>query len=98
MQRNIILELSIWGSVLDAQIFLEGKRIGLWQTNSTKRIRYRELPNYPITGPTLDLIVETEGKPGSSITLTIKLDNAILGAITCVNNPDSGREMKSYPI
>lgn len=98
MQKNITLEISIWGSVFDARVYLEGNEIKLWQTNTSKKIKFRKLPNYDVDGTDLDVVLKTEGKNGSSVTLTIKFDNIIIDTITCINNKGIGNESKSYSI
>lgn len=94
---NITLEISTWGSVFDARIYLEGYEIKLWQTNTARRIKFRHLPDYYVDGGSLDVALETDGKNGSSATLTIKFDDFV-DTFTCTNNHGQGVVRRSYPV
>lgn len=97
MDANIYLEAHFWGSVLNARLYAEGQEITVWFNHPTKKnTKFRNLPGYPVDGD-IDIMIETWGKRGSHVELTVKVDNTTVKTIRCVNNPGYGVERVSIP-
>ncbi len=97
--RDIRLEVKIWGSILDCQIFLENNQeVGFWAYNSSKKIYFKELKMYEIDGGILDVKILCKGKNGAKATLLIKIDGQLDETIICEIEHGASTKEKSINI
>lgn len=95
--RDVRLEIKIWGSMLECRVFLETDEVGLWAYNVSKKIFFKELPDYPIEGK-LDVRMFCKGKNGASAKLTVKIKDQADDSLECVINEGNSETSKSITI
>jgi len=92
MKANIYLEAQFWGSLLDAEVLIENKKITVWFPHPTKpNVKIRNLEGFPIEG-NIDFTVRTWGKDGSYLLVVVKVDELPLSNIKCVNENGYGEK------
>ncbi|NBA88289.1 hypothetical protein GVN16_21130 [Emticicia sp. CRIBPO] len=97
--KDLKLELKPLGSILDCRVFLETHdEIGLWVYNTEGKYFYKNLPNYPIDGTSLEVTMIAKGKNGASTKLTIKIKGQPDETLTCLIKEGSDIEQKSIII
>ena len=82
--KDIRLEIKIWGSILDCQIFLENnQQVGFWAYNSSKKVYFKELKMYEIDGGILDVKMLCRGKNGAKASLLLKIEGQLDENLIC---------------
>ena len=82
---NLRLEFKQSGSLIDAQVTLEGEyRVGYWSFDGKKKLFYKSLPNYSIKDSHLHVDFAIEGKSGARGILKVQINKADVAELQCI--------------
>lgn len=95
--KDIRLELKIWGSVLDCRVYLNENEIGNWGYDRKNKVRFKELRSFPVED-TLDVETVAKGKNGSSVTLEVMIEGQDGEQLECVVEDGMTKTYKSIVI
>jgi hypothetical protein len=93
------LEFKKIGSLLDAEVILEGShRVGLWPYDSVKKVFFSDLPNYSIDDEKLLVSFAVEGKSGAKGELEIFVNDKSIKKMTCTVPDGYNTDLKKEDI
>lgn len=83
MNKDLKLELSFWGSILDCHVYINDNEIGGWDFDRKRKIRFVNLESFRIED-SINVEVVARGKNGASVKLEVMIegqDNILLEGV-----------------
>ena len=97
MFKDITLEFFLLGSVYDVKIFIDGKEIGLWYFDPSRKMYIRELKRFEVAFKKVEIRVETRGENDSTVTLQVNYGTTKMAMVACENKDGVGSETIVIP-